>query len=266
MIPIEVFVLRQKTRPSEEESFAYFFDCMMTEKDTPFLDWLSSKNQPRLPIRTANLNNETDDIEKTMKLFFKAEGCEHYLNNSEDYVLKEFHFLSGALKEETRLVVVFSTLNVYEKKQKVSEVDEFLKRGKRWEELKRYGDALECYFIGLLLYPQDPELLLAQSRIQIRLWSFFNHLEENLKKVLELKPASGEAPYLLGLYYRKVANSANSQIKGGSREDLKNIALGLLQRAAALEPDNIEFKSELKSLSQELGIAFDKPKKSGFFN
>ena len=106
MTPIEIFILRQKTRPSEEECQQFFLRCLATNKERllDLLKDMANPSHPHCAIQSANLNRETDDIDEQLQTFIKAEGGERYLKDRGRFSLEMFQFLWGTPPEETRLL------------------------------------------------------------------------------------------------------------------------------------------------------------------
>jgi tetratricopeptide (TPR) repeat protein len=266
MTPIEIFILRQKTRPSEEECQQFFLRCLATNEERllDLLKDMANPSHPQCAMQSANLNRETDDIDKTLEVFIKAEGGERYLKDRSRFSLETFRFISGNPPEQTRVAIAYVNDLQQRVNEHIPEVADFLSRGHRWEELERWGDALGCYYIGLILHADHPVLLARLGNIQVRYPRYLVTAVENLKKAIELCPTNWAALFCLGRAHRLVADSPEIQVKGRTKEELRQIALSFLQRAALLQPSNSEIRAELDSLCKELGIASDN-KRSGFF-
>ena len=174
------------------------------------------------------------------------------------------YFHSPSAPEQTRLAIAYVNDLPQRVNEHIPEVADFLSRGQRWEDLERWGDALGCYYIGLILHPYHPDLLARLGNIQVRYPRYLLTAVENLKKAIELCPTNWSALFCLGRAHRLVANNPEIQVKGRPKEELRQMALSFLQRAAVLQPSNSEIRAELDSLCKELGIASDK-KRSGFF-
>lgn len=266
MIPTEVYILRQKTRPSQEECTDLFRSCLAQDEKRllVFLNALTQLTQ--LQIRSANLNRETDDIDQQLEVFIKAEGGNRYVEDTAHFVLERFSLLSGDPPEQTRLAIAYAREAQPESNPNIPEVVEFLTRGRRWEELGHWGDALGCYYIGLVLHPNHPDLLSKLGRVQMRYSKYYSEAMRNLTKATELRPADGFAIAQLGRCYRLVANTPEIEVKGRPREDLRHMALGFLERAVTIRPEDPEIQAELQSLREELGVRSGPKQNGGFFS
>jgi tetratricopeptide (TPR) repeat protein len=196
------------------------------------------------------------DVQKLMKDFINSSGGEIYLKNPERYEIRRYRLLSADPPEETCVAFVLS----HEKtlKSGSSEVPEGLKdyldRGRRWEELQRLTDAVFCYQLGLQEFASEPELL-------FRLGAVLSHLElqlpealESLKKAYEACPHKADYAIELARCYLLIADRQDINIVGGTRRELQEKALVLLERAAALEPHHTDLSEEISLLRKRLGV------------
>ena len=265
MTPIEVFILRQKTRPSNREGAEFVFQ-FISSYEGRLIDFKSDA-AISLRFNSANLVRETDDIDESLRAFIKSEERERYLIDQTHFCIEVFSFLSGSPPEHTRLAIVFVKDKEDRKNQHFPEVEAFLTRGNRWEELERWGDALGCYYIGLVLHPEQPDLLAKLGSIQLRYTRYLTEAIRNLNKAIELHPLDGNALFHLGCGYRLIANTPEIEVRGRPRDDLRRIALGLLERAAAIKSEDFRVLDELESLYQELKIVpCHKIRPGGFFS
>ncbi|MEW6386986.1 MAG: hypothetical protein AB1491_05655 [Thermodesulfobacteriota bacterium] len=262
MLLIESYILRQHTRPTMEEStllVAHIMDTHyggMLEALKKALDAGSELQRQNC----ANLMKPDLKVGQEIRNFIISSGGERYLNNPSQYEVRVHHLETGDPPEDTCIALVFQRQVALARDDQEGDDDQIqviLQRGQRWEHLGHWQDAILCYQMGLDKIPGHPELLFRLGSVQMRITPQLAAACESLKKAYEASPDRAEYARQLAHCFLELADRTDIEIRGVSRQDLRNHALVLLERAAALEPANEALLRELGSLRKRLGIEED---------
>lgn len=252
MIPIAFYVLRERTRPSEEEATSFLMSCLLQCGKAELVDVLTSGGQ--LATHIANLMRPSKDLSRDFKTFIQHSGGEKYEGKPREYKWQFFEAQTGDPPEPTCLALVFSLQSA--KGSPIPpqpSVQDFLDRGSRWEALELWGNALLCYLIGQSLYKDDLDLKLRAGRAQLRKPDLLVAAYRPLLEVAESRPCTGEAAAALAEYYLLVAVSPRADVRGSTRDELREWALMHFERAAALARDDLAIRAKRDSLRERLG-------------
>lgn len=248
MIPVAFYVLRQRTRPSEEEATSFFMSCVLR------CEGVNLTSGGQLASHIANLMRPSEDLAKDFEVFILQSGGDKYQSKSREYKWQFFEAQTGDPPELTCLALVFALQGA--KASPVPpqpSVQEFLARGNRWEALGLWGNALLCYLIGQSLYPDDLDLKLRAGRAQLRQPNLVGAAYRPLLEVAESRPCAAEAAAALAECYVLLADNPRAEIRGSTREELREWALMHLERAAALALDDSAVRESRDLLRGRLG-------------
>jgi hypothetical protein len=257
---VETFILREKTRLSELEAHRLLelsiSSIMGKSYSEAFLDLTLNGN---IKIYISCLMLFVNDMSVALiELIKTSPNGEIYLNNPGAYEIKYLNYETGNPPEDTRVAIVFAN-NFEQSDDQILpiEVSEFVERGSHWEKLQRWGDALQCYRIGLDLFPDANNLRLCLSSIMLK----FDFLLPNAYKILtelfnEL-PVDGKVAYQLGKCCQLIADSQFTEIKDISREKCLSIALCHLERAAVIMHTDNQVYQDLITLRFRLNTQAD---------
>jgi tetratricopeptide (TPR) repeat protein len=242
------YVLRARTRPTFEEARELMRICLAELASSA-----DSLPEPLVPssevkICVSNLM-QSGDVEELLPDYVRDSGDGQYLDTPEKYRVIDFSGNTGSENEPTAIALAFSLHNAGAVRDRNSaSAGEYLARGRRWEALGRTGDAFHCYFIGLDLAPDDPQLLLGLAGVELELERPVYAYEHALRAVA-LSPDSAASALVFARCCLKCLESQVTVEGGGTREDLYRFALTSVQRARVLDPENEEAASLLKNLA-----------------
>jgi hypothetical protein len=248
MIPVAFYVLRERIRPSEEEATSLFMSCL---RQCEGVD-LTSGGQTVIHI--SNVMRPSEDLGKDLEAIIRQSGGERYQGKPGEYKWQFFEAQTGDPPELTCLALVFALQGA--KASPVlpqPSVQEFLTRGSRWEALGLGGNALLCYLIGQNLYPDDLDLKLCVGRAQLRQPNLVGSAYRPLLEVAESRPCAAQAAAVLAECYLLVADNPQMEIRGSTRDELREWALMHLERAAALAPEDSAIRESRDLLRGRLG-------------
>ena len=161
MIPVAFYVLRERSRPTEEEARSFLMSCVHQCEGVD-LAWGG-----QLATHIANVMRPSEDLSKDFEAFIRQSGGEKYQGKPREYKWQFFEAETGDPPELTCLALVFALQGAKAKPMPPQpSVQEFLARGNRWEALGLWGNALLCFLIGQNLYPDDLDLKLRVGRAQ----------------------------------------------------------------------------------------------------
>ncbi|MBL3598384.1 MAG: hypothetical protein JMN25_00775 [gamma proteobacterium endosymbiont of Lamellibrachia anaximandri] len=248
MIPVAMYVLRERTRPSNEEATSIFLSCV---RQCQGVD-LTSGGQVVHYI--ANVQRPSEDLDRDFEAFIRESGGEKYQNKPREYKWRYFEAQMDDPPERTCIALVFSLqgVNAGQLMPRPS-VQEFLLRGSRWEALGLWGNALLCYLIGQSLYQDDLDLKLRAGEGYLRQPDLAPAAYRQLLEVAESRPCAQEPASALAECYLLMADNPRSEIRGSTRDELRAWALMHLERAAALAPDNSVVCKKRNQLRDQLG-------------
>jgi len=256
MEPIAVYLLRQSTRPSEEEAIKYVLILYSILMASGVKFEIPDKSTPHY---IANLGNERQNVKDEVDNFIISCGGKRFLDDNEQFEFKYFYDETGNPPEPTAFAIVFSKDE--QTKSDDIEVYEFIVRGMRWEELGRLGDALHCYNSALKLFPNNHVLHFKLGIIQLKFPLLLSRAYRHLKKACDACPERAEYIHKLGECYLSMADTQHVEVRGVEREELLRMALSMFERAAALAPENQEVFNQLQSLRNKMGLSGSR----GFF-
>lgn len=247
MTPVAFYMLRERVRPSAEEASWYLMEYLaLCEGAEP--------SGGHLVSHISSLTRPTKDLSKDFRGFIMNSGGQKYQDKPREYKWRFFEAQTGNPPEPTCLALVFALqeANAIPAPPK-SSVQAFLDRGASWEALGRWGDALLCYLIGQELYPEDLDLKLRAGiaklkRSQLAPWAY-----RALLDVAEERPCSSEAALALAECYVLCADNPRAEIRGSSRQELRDWALMHLERSAAMRPDDGSVRARRDTLRRRLG-------------
>lgn len=248
MTPVVFYVLRERTRPSEEEARSLFMSCVRQCEGAD----LTSGGQYTSHI--ANVMRPSENLGKDFEAFIRQFGGEKYQSKPREYKWQFFEAQTSDPPELTCLAIVFA-LQAAEASSGLPRpsVQEFLARGSRWEALELWGNALLCYLIGQSLYPDDLNLKLRAGRAQLRRPNLVGTAYRPLLEVAEARPCAAEAAVALAECYLLMADTSSVEIHGATRDELREWSLMHLERAAILAPDDSAVRESRDVLRVRLG-------------
>lgn len=249
---VAVYILREKTRPTESEGYMYITSVLKQyyegnlEKVCQLLDF----DMKQIPLVISSIMEEGYHVEKVMVEFVRSAGGDKYFQQPDKYKLFSKFFKSGDPSEETGMIFIFT---IEEDSNRNSLSDEagiinFLKRGQRWENMSRWYDAIQCYTIGLEVNERSHELL---YRLGIAYMNVTDHLgdaSKALKKAYDLQPGRKDYAEKLADCYIVISELDVVEVYGVTKQNLLDNAIILLERALALEPDNHVIKEKLSKI------------------
>jgi hypothetical protein len=248
MIPVAFYVLRERSRPSEEEARSFLMSCVLQCEG---VDLTSGGN---LAIHISNVMRPSEDLGKDFEVFIRQSGGEKYQGKPREYKWQFFEAETGDPPELTYLALVFALQGAKAKPMPPQpSVQEFLARGNRWEALGLWGNALLCFLIGQSLYPDDLDLKLRVGRAQLRQPNLVGAAYRPLLEVAESYPCAAEAAAALAECYLLMADNPQVEIRGSTRDELREWALMHLERAAALAPEDSVIRESRDLLRGRLG-------------
>ena len=246
---LSAYVLRVRTRPTFAEANELIHLCL-----TELASNADSLPEPLAPSGESKLcvSNlmQPGDVEKLLWDYVRDSGDGQYLDTPANYRIIDFSANTGPENEPTAIALAFSLQNAdtIRDPSKTSAV-EYVARGRRWEALGRTGDAFHCYFIGLDLSPDDPQLLLGLAGVELQLgWPTYAY--KYALQAVALSPASAAAALVFAKCCLPLLESQVTIAGGGTRDDLYRFAVTSVQRARVLDPENEEAASLLKKLAQ----------------
>jgi tetratricopeptide (TPR) repeat protein len=254
---IETYVLRAKTRPTVEESLVIL--TILAKEDPEIIlaiDCAIRSGSTQNRVVTAHPMIPNADVKKLIEDFIISSGGEIYLKNPGRYEVRRYSLLSADPPEETcvALVLAHEGTLTSSKSDIPEKLQEYLNQGRRWEELNSLTNAVFCYQLGLQEYPEEPELMfrlgVALSHQALQLPEAL----ESLKKAYEARPHKAIYAIELARCYLLISDRQDIKIVGATRKELQKIALALLERASALEPNHPNLSKEIRLLRKRLDV------------
>jgi tetratricopeptide (TPR) repeat protein len=253
---LEGFVLRERTRATNDEAVILVVEAMsqrLGDRGEALLAVLKSleSTEAEMRLSSANVQVAGGNVSDLVNDYIESCGGDRYLKDTANYEVAVYDFLSGDPPEDTCVALVFAREG-----QEVAEAGEdvakFLGRGDKWESLGRWGDALQCYQAALREHPEHPELLFRLGRAELRSGVLIP-ATKSLKQAYEACPERGDIARELGRAYLAVGSRPDLEVQGATHDDLKQKGMLLLERAAALLPDDADAASEAAKARLELG-------------
>jgi hypothetical protein len=226
---IAAYVLRARTRPTFAEANELIHLCLAELASNA-----DSHTEPLAPsgetkICVSNLMR-SGNVEKLLWDYVRDSGDGQYLDAPANYRVVDFSANTGPENEPTAIALAFSLQNAetIRDPSKTSAV-EYFARGRRWEALGRTGDAFHCYFIGLNLTPDDPQLLLGLAGVELQL-DRPTYAYKHAARAVALSPASAASALVFAKCCLKLLESQVTIEGGGTLDDLYRFALTSVQR------------------------------------
>jgi hypothetical protein len=251
MRTVAYYILREKTRLSETEANAMIFGVMafgmVGLHGVPKVDHDSGV----VPIAISCPFDPEGDVEKQMKDYITSQGGGHYLQDPDRY-----QFFMIGTKEGNPPEPTFLAMIVDRQPQSSDEIPPgvraCLDRGRRWEELQRFGDAMHCYEVGLDVYGAHPELLFRLGSVKLPFELLLPSAYQSLQKAHEALPQRTDVAYQWALCHVKLADAKAVEVQGATPLELKEMALRILEPAAAAAPKDPNILALARDLRHQL--------------
>lgn len=241
MASIAYYVLRERTRPSEADAFAYVLDCEFV-KNRQDLDGML-QGRGLVPIYAAN-PTPPGNVFQLIEQFIRANNGGKFLDMPGVYEITYFHTKTGDPPEPTCIAIV--TDKTKDGTDPDLPVKEIVDRGRQWEALQRYGDEMLTYRVGLEGHPDHPELLYRQALVQKRFWPLLPKAIEGLTKSRDARPDRAAYAAVLAECYQ-AAMDRNIPIVGASADEVRQLIINLLETACRLDPNDPLIAERLRS-------------------
>ena len=234
---IKTFVLRQRTRPSEQEAFSMLLECCSADPEVG-LDAMSGSG--KTPVETASLVREGDVHSMLNELITRA-GDRRFLDSAR-YLVKRYSAKSGPDHEPTVIALVLE--RDAPGAQVTQSIRELLDRGRQWESLGRTGDAMLCYRVALGAHPDDIDLEFALATLQMRVPPLLPQAAVALRKCREARPERADYAVALAEAYQGALDH-KIPFKNTSVESVRAMIVDLLSVANRLAPNDTSIAARL---------------------
>jgi hypothetical protein len=255
MKTVAYYILRENSRPSEEEGFGLAFGIKALyakAHDIDLIDAFADKSG-QVPIAMSFPYDPAGDVSEQMKKYIAAQGGRHFLNDPDRYEV----FIIGSKEGNPPQATCTAMIIDLGEQRRISviteEVQACLDRGRRWEALRRLGDALHCYEVGRDVYGDHPELLIRLGTLKLEFETLLPGALDCLKKAHIACPNRTDVLYALACCYVKLADSSRIQVADASPRRLKDSAVSLLEQAIVQAPND----ERIRSLTQRLRVELD---------
>lgn len=261
---LAAYLLRQKTRPTEEEAHQLIATNLLLHHSKEAVQTLSREADSSL-LRVC-ISNVTQDrpVDELIEHYIRHSGGGRYLDHPASFEVVTHAFDSGSPPEPTRLALVFAR-SVEEMKGTTalpSVYEPFVERGARWEALGHFGDAAVCYAVGLRLCGVHPELNLRLGRALMRFPRELGIALRALEQAAEALPGRADVQATLGRCLVAIADNKDVEIQGATHDDLRRMGVARLESAVRLAPDDTDLGAELATQRRLTG----KPQEDSFYD
>jgi tetratricopeptide (TPR) repeat protein len=255
MKTIAYYILRESSRPSEEEAFGLAFGIKMVYAKSHKIDILDAfaDNSRQVPIAMAFPYDPAGDVPEQMEKYIAAQGGGHFLNDPDRYEVFIVSSKEGDPPQPTCTAMIIDRGRKAHTITMSEEVQACLDRGRRWEALRRFGDAIHCYEVGRDVYGDHPDLLIRLGTLKLEFEALIPSALDCLKKARGDYPNRTDVLYPLACCYVKLADSNKIQVEDASPRRLKETALSLLEQAIALVPNDERIRSLAQKVRMEIG-------------
>ncbi|MGC1617501.1 MAG: hypothetical protein WA765_03330 [Candidatus Acidiferrum sp.] len=233
------YVLRQKTRPSEQEATLLVTERLLA---TPELG-IDALAPGEFRIASSSLMME-GDVYKMIDGLIRSEGGGKFLDSPDLYEVRYIRANTGDPPEPTCIAFVLD--RKAPPANLLQSVGEKIERARQWEGRCRLGDAMLSYRVALDAHPDHPDLLYGLAMIQKRYWQLLPPAVAAFKKCREARPERIEYAVALAEAYEAVI-AHKIPIVGASVTDIQEEVVDLLAAASVLKPDDHSIKERLKS-------------------
>jgi hypothetical protein len=254
MKTVAYYVLREHSRPSEEEGLRLAFGINLVYAKAHNIDILDAfaDKSGQVPVKMSFPYDPAGDVPKQMETYIAAQGGRRFLNDPARYELFIVSSKEGNPPQPTCTAMIIDRGEQRQTHAISQEVQSCLDRGRRWEALGRLGDAMHCYEIGRDVYGDHPELLIRLGILRLEFETLLTGSLDCLRKAHSACPNRPEVLYHLACCYAKLADSRQVHIDDASLRQLKELALSLLEQASVQAPGDDRTQSLMQRLKTEL--------------
>lgn len=254
MKTVAYYVLRERSRPSEEEG------CLMA-MGLLIHSWSYGKGlstdraeaEEQVPLYVSFPFDPAGDAVSQMRKYITSVGGGHYLAEPGRYEVVIATSKEGNPPEEACTAMIIDRGEQANETKTPPEVQSILDRGRRWEELGRTGDALHCYAAGRDVYGDHPELLLRLGTLRLGFECLLPGAMECLMKAHQASPKNLDVTYHLALCYSRLADAKTIQLGDTTPARMKEMALSLLEEAVAASEGDARLGELAQRLKADLG-------------
>ncbi|MBM4164527.1 MAG: hypothetical protein FJ222_08845 [Lentisphaerae bacterium] len=255
MKTVAYYILRENSRPSEEEGFGLAFGINMVYAKSHNIDVLDAfaDKSGQVPVAMSFPYDPAGDVPEQMKKYIAAQGGGHFLNDPDRYEIFIVGSKEGNPPQPTCTAMIIDRGEKQHANTISEEVQACIDRGRRWEALRRFGDAMHCYEVGRDVYGDHPELLIRLGILKLEFETLLPGALDCLKRAHSACPSRTEVLYPLACCYVKQADSIKTQVEDASPRRLKELALSLLEQAIVRVPGDERIRLLTQRLRIELG-------------
>lgn len=255
MTTVAYYILRERSRPSEEEGGGMVLGAELIYFQQHGKGILTDRAEGggQVPVRMSFPFDPAGDVVEQMRKYIASQGGGHYLAEPDRYEVFIMTSKEGDPPEGACTAMVIDRGEQSKERETPPDVQFCLDRGRRWEELGRAGDALHCYAVGRDVYGDHPELLLRLGALRLEFESLLPGAMECLRKARQASPKNPEVIYRVALCYSRLADAKEFQFSDANPARVKEMALSLLEEAAAANLSDPRMAELAQRLRSELG-------------
>jgi tetratricopeptide (TPR) repeat protein len=254
MKPVAYYILSERSRLSEEEGVGVAFGIDVVYAKSHHIDYFDvvSDKPGQVPIYTSFPYDPAGDPAEQMNAYIRSQGRSCFLNDPERYEVFVMTSKEGTPAQSTCSALILDRGEPNRKHAISKELQFCLDRGRQWETLRRRGDAMHCYEIGLDVFGDHPELLLRLGVLKLEFETLLPGALACLRKAHDANPERTDALYYLALCYTRIAESGGIQVADTTPQRLKELALTLIEPVAAQAASDERILSLARKLKEEL--------------
>jgi tetratricopeptide (TPR) repeat protein len=255
MKTVAYYILSETSRPSEEDGVGLAFGITMVYAKSNNIDSLDAftDKSGQVPIAMSFPYDPSGDVPEQMKKYIAAQRGGHYLSDPDRYELFIVSSKEGNPAQSTCTAMIIDRGDKPHRITIPDEVQACLDRGRRWEALRRFGDAMHCYEVGRDVYGDYPDLLIRLGTLKLEFEALLPSALDCLKKAHSACPTRTDVLYRLACCYVKLADSNKIKVEDASPRRLRELALSLLEQAIVKTPNDEKIRSLIQRMRTELG-------------
>lgn len=255
MKTVAYYILRENSRPSEEEGLGLAFGAELVYAKSRNIDFPEAFDDKsgQIPIAMSFPYDPAGDVPEQMKNYIATQGGRHFLNDPDRYEMFIVGSKEGDPPQPTCTAMIIDRGEKPHTNAISEEVPACLDRGRRWEEIRRFGDAMHCYEVGRDVYGDHPDLLIRLGTLKLEFEALLPGALDCLKKAHSACPSRIDLLYPLACCYVRLADSSKIQVEDASPRRLKELALSLLEQAIVRAPGDERIRLLTQRMRIELG-------------